>query len=146
MSGKRAKARRRTQDSRLRGFLLGFIQELRRILKRRWPELRAQFPDQRSPCHTCALNPGTDNWRGFDSTAIALMRAIEYDEPFYCHEPFERTRDGWKFDREKPIRLTPARPLSADANLAHRLAQSALWRLYGHGRVAPEELDAAVAS
>lgn len=47
---------------------------------------------------------------------------------------------------QKPVRLTPAHPLSANADLAHRLAQSALWRLYGHGRPAPEELDAAVAS
>jgi hypothetical protein len=41
---------------------------------------------------------------------------------------------------QKPIRLAPTYPLSADQQLADRLAQSALWRLYGYGRVSPEEL------
>ena len=42
---------------------------------------------------------------------------------------------------QKPTRLTPTKPLTEDVgDLAHRIAQSALWRLYGHGRAAPEEL------
>ena len=62
--------------------------------------------------------------------------------------------DGWgllEFDArangdfiylsQKPTRLTPTHPLTASADLAHRLAQSALWRLYGFGRTSPEELD-----
>ncbi len=53
------------------------------------------------PCHTCAFNPATDSWRGADTTAIALMRAIANDQPFYCHEPFERVKSGWKFDPAK---------------------------------------------
>lgn len=80
-----------------------FVRELRAILKRRAPAQRAQFPNQRPPCHTCAFNPQTDSWRGADATAFALLRALEEDQPFYCHEPFERTKTGWVFDRDKAI-------------------------------------------
>lgn len=78
-----------------------FVRILRGVLKSRGPEIYARFPNARRPCHTCAFNPSTDNWKGWDSTAYDLMRAIARDQPFYCHEPFERTKDGWKFDPAK---------------------------------------------
>lgn len=103
MSQKRAKAVRRRHETQVHQVLMGYVAELRRILKRRGPEMRKRFPAARPPCHTCAFNPATDSWRGADSTALALIRAFAKDQPFYCHEPFERRPDGWKFDREKAV-------------------------------------------
>jgi hypothetical protein len=57
---------------------------------------------------------------------------LEYDE--------RATGAGAVYIRHKPIRLAPTHPLTASEGLAHHLAQSALWRLYGYGRAAPEEL------
>jgi hypothetical protein len=103
MSGKRAKQGRRGRDRAVIELLHGFVVELRRILRRRSPDYYRRFPDARRPCHTCAFNPATDSWKGAENTAFALQKAIAADEPFYCHEPFERTADGWKFDREKAV-------------------------------------------
>lgn len=58
---------------------------------------------------------------------------LEYDE--------RAVGGGMVFVSQKPTRLTPSHPLTANERLAHQLAQSALWRLYGFGRTAPEELD-----
>jgi hypothetical protein len=103
--GTGAVARTAGRESRLgsparRGYvrrvLQAFIEELRAILKRRGPELYAQFPEVRRPCHTCAFNPATDCWRGADTTAARLMDAIERDQPFYCHENLPYVRGvGW---------------------------------------------------
>lgn len=101
MSGRRAKAARQEQTLRVRRYLRAFVVELRRILKRRAPEQYALFPKMKRPCHSCAFNPATDSWRGADATAVALMRAIATDSPFYCHEPMERVADGWRFDPER---------------------------------------------
>lgn len=103
MSAKRAKAERRRLEASVHEVLMGYIAELRRILKRRGPEMRERFPGARPPCHTCAFNPATDDWKGADATALALLRAFAKDQPFYCHEPLERGPDGWKFDPERAV-------------------------------------------
>lgn len=47
---------------------------------------------------------------------------------------------------QKPTQLTPSHALSADPDrIARTLAQSALWRLYGFDKKAPDELDVAEA-
>jgi hypothetical protein len=94
---------RQAKDRRVHELMHAFIVELRKILRRRSPEYYAEFPNARRPCHTCAFNPATDEWRGADTTALALQKAIAADQPFYCHEPFERTKDGWKFDRTTAV-------------------------------------------
>lgn len=81
-----------------------FMHHLRVILKRNAPAVIATFPDCRRPCHTCAFNQSTDRWKGWDSTAYGLMRAIAADQPFYCHEPFNRTKKthgDWIYDPAK---------------------------------------------
>lgn len=103
MSGKVAKRERRRKDRSVHELLHAFVVELRRILRRRAPAHYARFPNARRPCHSCAFNPATDAWKGADTTAFALQKAIASDQPFYCHEPFERTADGWKFDRQKAV-------------------------------------------
>lgn len=103
MSGKRAKQVRRKRDRAVTDLLHAFIVELRRILRRRSTDYYRRFPDARRPCHTCAFNPATDSWKGADTTAFALQKAIAADEPFYWHEPLERIPGGWKFDPAKAV-------------------------------------------
>lgn len=67
----------------------------RYYLERRW--------DAAPACCFVMLNPATDNWQGADTTVFSLQKAIALDEPFYCHEPFERIPGGWKFDPEKAV-------------------------------------------
>lgn len=66
--------------------LRGFMQEIRAIFKRRAATHFREFPKAGRPCHSCALNPSTDQWQGWDSTANELMKAIRDDRPFYCHD------------------------------------------------------------
>jgi hypothetical protein len=77
--------------------LRGFIQELRAIFKRVAPERYRQFPNAARCCHTCAFNPSTDNWYGWDKTAYELMKAIRDHRPFYCHEnlPWRTPVSDW---------------------------------------------------
>lgn len=74
-----------------------FMQELRAILKRRAPEHFKQFPNARRPCHTCAFNPSTDTWKGWDTTANGLQKSIHANQPFYCHEdiPWRKPVAEW---------------------------------------------------
>ena len=74
-----------------------FMQELRAILKRRAPEHYTQFPNAPRPCHTCAFNPSTDKWQGWDTTANGLQKSIHANQPFYCHEgiPWRKPIAEW---------------------------------------------------
>ena len=107
MSGKRAKKLRklaRAIESKgyLRRLLLAYVDELRAILKRTAPAYGAKFPNAKPPCHTCALNPATDNWKGLEVTLLGLCRAIGNDQPFYCHENLPRNDRGeWQWDPDK---------------------------------------------
>jgi hypothetical protein len=73
-----------------------FMAELRAILKRRWKEHYRLFPGSAKPCRSCAFAPSTDQWKGWDTTAIRLMEAIRDDRPFYCHAnmPYDKKK-GW---------------------------------------------------
>lgn len=124
MSAKRAKAARRRLEARVHEVLVGYVAELRRILRRRGPEQRKQFPNARPPCHTCAFNPATDSWAGADSTALALQKAIAADQPFYCHEPFERTSEGWKFARDKAVLCAGYAPVAGDPDTKRAFVRS----------------------
>ena len=67
-------------------FLRSYVRVLRRILKRRGAP--------RPPCHTCAFNPATDDWRGFEKTMVNLMESIHHGRPFVCHEGLPRDPTG----------------------------------------------------
>lgn len=102
MSAKRAKLGRKLARDAVRALFLGVLTRLRSILKARG---QAAYPDTRRPCHTCAFNPGTDSWQGFDSTALGLIRALLNDSPFYCHRNMPRDATGeWLFD---PVTAEP---------------------------------------
>jgi hypothetical protein len=73
-----------------------FLRELRAIYARVLPEYRRQFPRAKRPCKTCAFNPSTDRWVGMEKTALQLAKAIETDQPFYCHANMPYMRGyGW---------------------------------------------------
>lgn len=98
MSGRSARrARRRIKSRYVDRFLRAYITVLRRILKRRGiPE------GEPSPCHTCAFNPGTDSWRGFQSTVTRVMESVEQGRPFLCHEGLPTRPDGnWYLPTER---------------------------------------------
>lgn len=88
------KAEKRTLVNRV---LRAFIGELRVILRRVAPSFYQRYPNATRPCHSCAFNPGTDDWQGFDTTANGLMKAIRDDRPFYCHEniPWKKPIAEW---------------------------------------------------
>ena len=103
MSGRRHKQTRdRERRAYLRRFLSRYIGELRRMLKRRWPDHVARYPQTRRPCSTCAFNPSTDTWPGFETTVFELLTAIDRGRPFYCHEDLPTNHAGeWCWDAEK---------------------------------------------
>jgi hypothetical protein len=77
--------------------LNAFIVELRVILRRVAPEYYRLFPNAGKPCHTCAFNPATDDWRGSETTANTLMQCLRDDQPFHCHEgiPWTKPVEEW---------------------------------------------------
>ena len=74
---------------------------LREILKSAWPTIKDDFPQHSPPCHTCAFNPATDSWIGFERTVTSLMDAIKDDQPFFCHEGHPRDESGFQVDPAK---------------------------------------------
>lgn len=103
--GRKARAEARLAASKrayVRRFLLAYMGELRRILKRISPAYKRRFPNAPPPCHTCAFNPGTDDWPGMETTLSGLLRQIGNDQPFYCHEGLPTDCEGnWVWDPEK---------------------------------------------
>jgi len=73
--------------AQIRRTMLAFIQRIRSLYRERAIAHRSAFPGTPSPCHTCALNPSTDTWQGFDATATNLMDSLLGERPFFCHEP-----------------------------------------------------------
>ncbi len=104
MSGRRQKMKRALERQRyVQRFMATYIAALRQILKRAWPAYERRHPGTPGPCHTCAFNPSTDAWRGFEKTAFGLMNAIRKGEPFYCHEGLTRSSTGeWYYDPALP--------------------------------------------
>lgn len=77
----------RRQDEAIHRYLVAFIGQVRALFKRRAPAHYERFPKAARPCATCALNPATDSWPGFEQTTANLMLAINQGAPFYCHTP-----------------------------------------------------------
>lgn len=105
MSGRQAKKKRASERRQyVHQFMVSYMAVLRQILKRDWPNYERRHPDTPGPCHTCAFNPGTDSWSGFEKTALGLMEAIQKDKPFYCHEHLPTTPSGeWYYDPTLPL-------------------------------------------
>ena len=118
MSGRQQKAKRaRDRKAYVRRFLATYLALLREILKRAWPAYVRGHPDTSGPCHSCAFNPGTDTWPGFEKTAMGLMEAIQKAQPFYCHEHLPTQANGeWFYDPTLP---PPSRCRGWEAIAAH---------------------------
>ena len=122
MSGRRHKASRRAdrlaaQTAYVKRFMVSYIATLRSILKRAWPEYSRRHPDTRGPCHSCAFNPSTDTWTGFEKTVFSLTNAIRKRQPFYCHEHLPTDPTGqWYCD---PTMEMPPRCRGWDAIADH---------------------------
>ena len=114
-----------------------YIALLREMLKSAWPAIKKDFPQHSPPCHSCAFNPGTDSWRGFEKTVTGLMFAIEDAKPFFCHEGHPRTEDGWLLDPAKAQLCAGYAAVANEPNLkavalkasrkAGRLPRSVTW-------------------
>ena len=104
MSGRRHKKKRLAERRRyVQRFMRTYIADLRQILQRAWPAYERSHPDTRGPCHTCAFNPSTDTWPGFEKTAFSLMDAIRKGQPFHCHEGLPTKPNGeWYYDPAVP--------------------------------------------
>lgn len=88
-----------TEDERakVRPILLSFITALREILKRGGTVRLLQI-GFKPPCHTCAMNPSTDDWSGFIPTVFGVVHSIRARKAFMCHE----NDPGWKENRVDP--------------------------------------------
>lgn len=91
---KRERQRRRKLKITMRALMEAFIGDVRAIFKREILARQADAPKLRPPCHTCALNPATDAWDGFDATMLRLGACLESGSPFYCHEPLPTNERG----------------------------------------------------
>ena len=110
MSSRRQKQKRLTERRRyVHQFMATYIAELRQILKRVWPAYERSHPDTRGPCHTCAFNPSTDTWTGFEKTVFKLMDAIRKGQPFHCHEGLMRKANGEWYYNPTALPLTRCR-------------------------------------
>ncbi len=80
-----------------------FMVELRAIFKRCSKPYYKRFPKAGRPCLTCAFNPSTDSWQGWDKTSYGLMCSIRDDNPFYCHEniPWKTPVKDWTLEQHK---------------------------------------------
>ena len=118
MKPKRIQRRRSKGRDYVRRWCEAYIALLREMFKRDWPATKKDFPQHRPPCHTCALNPGTDSWPGFEKTVTNLMFAIEDGKPFYCHEGHPQTKSGeWILDLPKAKLCAGFAVVANDPNL-----------------------------
>lgn len=79
-----------------REYLLNVIQVLRREFAARLKLLRTRFPGHKLPCETCAFRTSTDDWEGFDQTAINFVAALcsGPGHAFYCHHDMKQDKTG----------------------------------------------------
>ena len=90
-SGRRAKRERALAGrAYLDTFLLAYVRILRRLLRKN----AAKLPPGQSPCHSCAFNPSTDGWPGFQSTMLGIIESIDKGTKFVCHEGLPTDEKG----------------------------------------------------
>jgi hypothetical protein len=69
-----------------------FMAEIRIIFGENSAAFFKCFPKERQPCSTCALNPATDEFKGFAATAYGLLCSFRDGRPFICHD----NQPGWE--------------------------------------------------
>lgn len=70
-----------------------FVVELRTIYNRLKGPYYKRFPNAGHPCASCAFQPATDDWTGWDNTAYHMMQSLRDERPFYCHANLPWTKD-----------------------------------------------------
>lgn len=80
----------------IRAIFRNFIGRLRVIRDRNAPAYFGDNPEASRECATCAFEPSTDGWQGFDATMMHLQKAIAEDRPFFCHHGMTYVKGhGW---------------------------------------------------
>jgi len=141
MSHKEGKRRRQLERATAEQFLLAAGVALQ---ERFGVEARAVYDstaDFRPPCHTCALNPQTNNWPGQAKTILRFLAALERSEQFYCHDEAPRnTKGDWVVDTGTAPLCAGYRVLQSGPNEALTMALRAAFTAIG--RPAPEGPEA----
>src|SRR5580765_1450775 len=141
MSHKEGKRRRQHERAIAEEFLVAAGRALQVRFGAQAPEVYHGNDDLRPPCHTCALNPQTNEWPGQAKTILRFLAALERSEPFYCHDQAPRDSKGdWVLDTENA-------PLCAGFNVLQGKAQEVLTAalrsaFVAIGRPAPEGPEA----
>lgn len=86
---------------RFRRQWLDLIERLQVAYRKTAPDQFEQFPAMKHPCSTCAIAPKTNGWRGMDRTVMGFFVALATCAPFYCHDGWPRTADGWAVDLDR---------------------------------------------
>jgi hypothetical protein len=69
-------------------YLKDVMTRLRATFAHRLKEQRAEDPDVRLPCDTCAFRTNTDGMEGFDRTALGFLASLANPNGFFaCHLP-----------------------------------------------------------
>lgn len=134
MSHKSAKRQRRQErEARaarvaegVRRFCLGAIEAAQAAFRERAREQYERFPNAARPCHTCAINPGTNDWEGMDSTALRFLNALDRAAPFYCHDGAPFDEEGWHVDPATAPLCAGYAVLAADEALLARAVRAGL--------------------
>jgi hypothetical protein len=141
MSHKEGKRKRRREREVAEQFLLAAgiaLQARHRELARHVYE---QNQDIGRPCHSCALNPQTNDWPGQAKTILRFLAALEKSEPFFCHDQAPQDDKGdWMVDPSSALWCSGLVALRGDAEAAVTVALRSAFAAIG--RPAPEGPEA----
>lgn len=94
MSHKTAKAERTKRRDESKQFSIALLSAFQARFKERAREHYDRFPNDWPPCHTCALNPSTNDDRGQDRTALNFVASLIRRSPFLCHDKMPKDKHG----------------------------------------------------
>lgn len=101
MSHKEGKRRRQHERETAERFLVAAGMALQERFGAQARSFYDEAHEFRPPCHTCALNPQTNDWPGQAKTILRFLAALERTEEFYCHDQAPRDSKGdWVVDVE----------------------------------------------
>lgn len=138
LARRRMRERQRTlEETKVERLLVRTLEYLQKEFAKRAKGQYERFPNMRRPCHTCALNPSTNDWSGQATTALNFMHALWKTQPFLCHDgvPFDE-ETGWHVTEQAPlcsgyaVLLTP--DLDINQLLGAALSQATV-DVYGDG-------------
>jgi len=141
MSHKDGKRRRRREREVAEQFLLAAGTALQARFREQARETFVQNEDIGRPCHSCALNPQTNDWPGQAKTVLRFLAALERSEPFFCHDQAPRDSKGdWMVDPDSAQWCSGFVALRGDSQRA--LTDALRSAFAAIGRPAPDGADA----